>query len=774
MKTGRSVGESFGLGLQLHQAGELGRAALVYRQILAAQPDHADALHMLGLLSLQAGHHDTAHDYLRRALAITPKVAEAHNHLGLTLQALNRPGEAEAAYRKAIALDRACAPAWLNLANLMAAGGRGAEAIATYRKTLALAPRDAAAHFNLAALLASRNDMAGAEAAYRQALAIAPDDAGAHTALAALLHRHGRLDAAIEHYRRAAILAPHSAAAAMNLALGLRDLGRTREAAHAAITAHALAPGDAACKTLLADCLKALGPIGDDPVLAAHLSRAIAEGWDRPQQLAPEALAMVRADRDPRSLFALEGSPTSADDALRAWLARDVAGAGPLTALLMLVLGAAVIADLMAETFFTAVRRRALHLCTSGAAVGSLGLSLLCGLAMQCCLTEYAWAETDEETDLLTRLQQRIVAGRVGNGALAPEWLAVLASYRPLETLPAADDLPAPAWPAALQSCLTQQIAEPAQEAALLPALPRLTAIRDPTSQRVRAQYEANPYPRWTGTVLTIASAALHAALREALPGIALDGAGPPAPEILVAGCGTGQHPIETARRFANSRVLAVDLSMRSLAYAQRKTREAGIDTITYAQADLLELAGLAQRFDVIEAMGVLHHLEDPEQGWRTLVGLLRPGGFMKIGLYSALARAPIVRVRREIAARGYGTSAAEIRRFRQDMRAILDDEAVKTLLAAPDFYSISGCRDLLFHTSEHHVSLPEIAATLDRLGLTFLGFERPPAPDAPPTSGPDGTALLARWDAYERAHPDAFQAMYQFWVRLPAAPRAI
>ena len=70
-----------------------------------------------------------------------------------------------------------------------------------------------------------------------------------------------------------------------------------------------------------------------------------------------------------------------------------------------------------------------------------------------------------------------------------------------------------------------------------------------------------------------------------------------------------------------------------------RKTRELGVSSIEYAQADLLKLGSLGKQFDVIEAGSVLHHLADPWTGWRTLLSLLRPGGFMLLGLYSNIAR---------------------------------------------------------------------------------------------------------------------------------------
>jgi 2-polyprenyl-3-methyl-5-hydroxy-6-metoxy-1,4-benzoquinol methylase len=82
-------------------------------------------------------------------------------------------------------------------------------------------------------------------------------------------------------------------------------------------------------------------------------------------------------------------------------------------------------------------------------------------------------------------------------------------------------------------------------------------------------------------------------------------------------------------------------------------------------QADILHLHQIGKEFDIIESAGVLHHMDEPMAGWRVLVDLLRPGGLMKIGLYSELARQHIVKARKEIASLGLGTSATEIRNFR-------------------------------------------------------------------------------------------------------------
>jgi SAM-dependent methyltransferase len=212
--------------------------------------------------------------------------------------------------------------------------------------------------------------------------------------------------------------------------------------------------------------------------------------------------------------------------------------------------------------------------------------------------------------------------------------------------------------------------------------------------------------------------------------------------------------------------VLAIDLSLTSLAYARRQTHALGLTNIDYAQADILKGAEIGRSFDVIESGGVLHHLADPIQGWRALLGLLRPGGFMFVGLYSEAGRRAVVAARDFIAARGYRTTPDDIRAFRHD--AIAAGLPLGNLLTSPDFFSLSGCRDLFFHVQEHRLSVPQIKTFVRENDLTFLGFRVDPQALAAfrrrfPAAAP---ADLDCWHAFETEYPQTFSAMYQFWVR--------
>ncbi|HEX2760482.1 MAG TPA: hypothetical protein VHM27_08210, partial [Rhizomicrobium sp.] len=97
------------------------------------------------------------------------------------------------------------------------------------------------------------------------------------------------------------------------------------------------------------------------------------------------------------------------------------------------------------------------------------------------------------------------------------------------------------------------------------------------------------------------------------------------------------------------------------------------------------------------------------------------------------------------------------------------DDEQSREALRAPDFYSISACRDLLFHVQEHRLTLAEIDAFLCDNGLKFLGFAIDDAVIAAYRRRfPDDTAAidLAQWQDFENDNPDTFAGMYQFWAQ--------
>jgi len=142
----------------------------------------------------------------------------------------------------------------------------------------------------------------------------------------------------------------------------------------------------------------------------------------------------------------------------------------------------------------------------------------------------------------------------------------------------------------------------------------------------------------------------------------------------------------------------------------------------------------------------------------------------MRIGLYSELARRHVVRAREFIAAGGFPPTPEGIRACRAAILARQDDALLARVARGEDFYSLSACRDLIFHVQEQRFTLPQIAVLIADLHLQFVGFEWPDAGTAARyrASFPEDRALtdLDNWHRFETKTPDTFVLMYQFWVR--------
>ena len=202
------------------QAGRRDRAEALYRKVLQKAPDHADALHLLGLIAHERGRHQRSIQLIRRALAIMPDFPAAHANLGSALKAMGRRTEAVEAYNRAIALKPDYAVAHCNLAAVQLEQGAFAAALASANRAIALTPDLAEAHVNRADALIRLRRFEEAEAALRLALGLMPDRAATHSHLGAVLSELGRCDEAIASHQRAIELQPSEP-------LLHYDLGRT-------------------------------------------------------------------------------------------------------------------------------------------------------------------------------------------------------------------------------------------------------------------------------------------------------------------------------------------------------------------------------------------------------------------------------------------------------------------------------------------------------------------------------------------------------------------
>ncbi|MGC1996727.1 MAG: methyltransferase domain-containing protein [Pseudolabrys sp.] len=430
--------------------------------------------------------------------------------------------------------------------------------------------------------------------------------------------------------------------------------------------------------------------------------------------------------------------------------------------LLLVLLQSTPIRDVAFERLLTALRASLASAATAGKPVADPILGFACALARQCFINEYVFATTPDEDVQLEDLRRAL-----SGASPSAMQIAALAMYAPLHTLPCASVLLERKWNPLIDAVLTQQLREPAQERQLRDLIPRLTQIEDEVSQRVRQQYEENPYPRWVHIAGQVAPMPVDQYLRDQFPTAAFTPLGKTsALDMLIAGCGTGQVAIGSVQRHEGAQALAIDLSLTSLCYARRKTPAELASRIDYAQADILKLGSIDRSFDVIDACGVLHHMADPLAGWRILLSLLRPGGLMHLAFYSDVGRGDVAAARMFIAERKFGATPHDIRRCRQELLAT----PLASVTRFTDFFTTSECRDLLFHVHEARVTIPVIKDFIRENGLKFIAFEfdLPVLMRQRAQFAAAGWSLadLDRWQEVETKYPDTFSGMYQFWVQ--------
>jgi len=392
-------------------------------------------------------------------------------------------------------------------------------------------------------------------------------------------------------------------------------------------------------------------------------------------------------------------------------------------------------------------------------------IKFLTSLSLHLHLNEYIYTETKTETVELKKLTKFIQQKFDNKSKPKLKYILCACIYRSLNSFNFADKA---VEIEGIDKIKYQQFDGPVIEEKIKSNLKSLHEVKEQNSLKVKQQYEMNPYPRWTDlrivskpyTIKDLISRAELKLHQKSILNVK-------EPEILVAGCGTGQHVIETATIFKNSRVTAIDLSASSLAFAVRKSKELGINNISFIQGDILDLSKLEKKFDIIECSGVLHHMQSPKDGWKVLVGCMRPNALMNIGLYSKMARKHISKTRSEISDLVSGHSNFQVKNIR---KKILNSNLHhhKLVQQSNDFYSLSACVDLLFHVKEHQFDLLDIQKFLIDLDLGFSGFSNPKIVSdfRKSINNSDNIYDLNRWNEYELMKPLAFSRMYQFWCQ--------
>ena len=745
--------------LKCYQTGRYIDAEKLSLSITQEFPNHGFAWKVLAAALKQQGRTNESLIASQKSIQLNPQDAGAHYNLGVTLQEQGRLKEAEANYRQTIKLKSDLPEVHFNLGVILEEQGKLEEAEVSYRQTIKLKPQLAHAHQNLGNIMIKQRRLKEAEASYRQAIKFKPDLAKAHNNLGIIMKQQGKLEEAEVSYRQAIKFKPDLAEAYNNLGIIMKELRRLEEAFSAFIQAINLNPDFTDAYKNFAITIKKVRFTSSNVKLYPLLIQLINNGNHvRPLDLTPSILSLLKHDPLIKNLLLEENFATNLKEANTI-----ISGLDKLT-LLHDIMRICRLPDLQFEKFFVSMRRLLIMNLDIFEATPKF-IHFLSSLSLHCFVNEYIYFEKDEETKLVKNLEIDIAQSIAKSEQPEAKKILCLASYRMLHQYNWCQKLEALNN---LEEVKCRLIEEPYTEKAIVKEIPILGEISDNVSSNVRAQYEENPYPRWVKIGLPSKAKSISEICTE--NNLHLNSKNIQnviAPDILVAGCGTGQHSIGTASRFSKCKVTAVDLSLTSLAYAKRKTTELGITNLKYIQADILKLNQLKKKFDIIESVGVLHHMDEPMDGWKVLTDILKPSGLMKIGLYSELARKNIEEVRKEITLGKVGTSEADIRNFRQSL-VESQEKHHQQLTMSNDFFSLSTLRDLIFHVQEHRFTLPQIKNCLEKLGLKFCGFEdKDIILNFRKFHGKEINIYdLELWHQYEENNPQTFGGMYQFWCQ--------
>lgn len=396
--------------------------------------------------------------------------------------------------------------------------------------------------------------------------------------------------------------------------------------------------------------------------------------------------------------------------------------------------------------------------------------TFVCALIQQLIHNEYIYFTTEEEAEKISSIPTDLQ--RVSGRPDTIRNLYLRALYMPLHAifgdsrdgLRYGEGLGAP-----LADLVGRYMREHDEEARIAGLIECITPVHN-SSQIVADMYEENPFPRWVRMPVP-SDGSYRGDLERCFRPDELSFLEREF-DVLIAGCGTGRQAIHCAHGYGGrAKLLAIDISRASLAYATRMAHGPyRVDNVRFAQADILDLAKSGPLFDVVECVGVLHHMSSPIEGWRILVDRLQTDGVMYLSLYSELGRRGIVQLRDRVAQEGGDGSPDFIRRFRYKLMTTgLGPLGADYFPRYRDFFALSSCRDLLFHVREHRLTIPQLSTMLDELGLEFRGF-REPEPLAGKfwsnfPSGRDAISL-ERWWAFEQKNPDTFGEGYMFWCR--------
>ena len=629
-----TVNQALKKGIEAHKAGQVQEADRYYTAIIKAQPNHPDANHNMGVLAVGFGKVEAALPFFKTALDTNPNIDQYWLSYINALISLGRVPTAKVVLNKAKTegikgyvfdqIEKSLAALEKNKKASAHVGqlqeplkkqmqplidlysqDKHQEALNLAMELVEQFPKSINLHNIIGAINQSLGRLDEAKETYKKVISLNPEYAQAYNNMGITLKNQGKLDEALKAYDKAIKLKPNLAEAYYNIGNALTAQGKLEEAIKAYNKAITLKPGYAEAYYNMGIALRRVVFTQPNKVLQNTIGNLLdKENYIKPNYISKAVITLLKLETTIQKHLNLVNievieSPINVISDLSEF------------PLLLKFMSVCPLTDLELEGLLANLRCSILLNISTQEKASKEVLKFQSALALQCFTNEYIYNQTSDEEKKGLKALEKIVRKSLKNCEQpTPQALLALASYKALNQYDWCNKL---ATTDEIKEVFSRQIEEPNHEEQLKKRFPILGEITDSISSKVRAQYEDNPYPRWVNLGLPYKSVSISNVVNQIK--LKLHDSKITEvknPEILIAGCGTGQHSIGTAARFKSAKILAIDLSLSSLAYAKRKTEELGIENIKYMQADILDLGNLDKQFDIIESVGVLHHMGNP------------------------------------------------------------------------------------------------------------------------------------------------------------------
>jgi len=751
--------------IQYFQAGNIKQSKQILNKYIVSYPDDVNANLLSAAISAEESDFSTVVKTCRRVLTIEPGNVRASYNAAVASEKLHQYQDVLEFTSQVLQIDSNNSAAILLHISALYIQGKYSDCI-SFISTLSetIVSMNQAISIKLAECYMNQFENEKAILIFRQCISSNVKPAECLHNIGIIEDRRNNIEEAIKAYRLSLSLAPHSLSTNYNLAFMLDKVGEKKQAINFINTCFEI-QASAKVRQAYVQILSTANIEFIDKLTQKNIQTIVADDETDAQTLSSLVMEIIKHRYSVINNLFLKANESDYTGFVTL-LKQSVVEISKCHLLKLFFINLPI-TDYATERFLKTLRRALLLQYSSDPLVSNGNNELCAAIAIRCYINGYVYTVTEDEKQVIDNLINHLNK----EGALNRQGTSHLAMYVSLYDLHKNNgfNINTANYGETYGKLIKLQLDDNLVEDQLNKNLECVSEINNETSLIVQSQYESNPYPVWQTLSANQPEPIVRIiqAVTSYSDNIRIDFN---SPEILIAGCGTGSHAIQSAMRIQHKTMTAVDLSRRSLAFAKRKSMEYGLEHIDFKQMDILQITRLGKTFDIIESVGVLHHMQNPLSGLQSLVAVLNPGGLMNLGFYSKLGRRHIINAKSIYDDPNSYVSDDEIRQLRIEMMDSEDKEMVSNISGFKDFYSLHDCRDLIFHENENNYSIAELANLMEEANLEFIGFDlydasvlplfRKMFPDR------DAQSKIQNWEDFEEKYPDTFSSMYVFWCR--------